>query len=223
MSCSIYQVNINSYDQIFPNKSLTTNNLLFTDSFIDIGGWNRAWYGDYDKNYPFDAVFKIRWNPFDYANTDYIIWIDGSIEIISDVSPLIDIMKNGSFDFAILNHPYRDGVFDEYKEWCNSRNYDKLKAYQWLNHFRNNGYNIFHENFYQTGIMIFKNTEICKSFCKDVYKELYRFNNEHVERLDQTVASYILTTKYQNMKTYIMDSSILNSELFKLHWSHPMN
>ena len=197
MNCSIYQVNINSYDEVFPNRSVNTNNILFTDNVV-ADGWSKYEMKDLDKVHPFNDVFRVRWNPFDYSNSDYIIWVDGSIEVIADPSVLINEMEKSHADFAILKHPWRNNIFDEYREWCRIRNYNQEQAFKWLVYMYNHGWDAKQPGLYQSTIMIFRNSDKCKAFCKAVYEELFTFSKDKIERLDQTVASFIIKTKFMN-------------------------
>ena len=219
MTYSIFQVNINSYDKPFPANT-TGNAILFTDENKNVNGWNEKIISS-DKN-PFNTVFDIRWHPFKYTNDDYVIWTDGSIEVKKDPKKWIDLMKNTNSDFAIIKHPYRTNIYDEYVEWVKIRNYDKLKAFSWLSYMTENGWNPKQDGLYQSTIMIFKNCDKVKEFCNSLWEILHTFDKENVERLDQTVASYLIKTKFQDMKVLELPKEIMNCDEFSLHWNHPM-
>ena len=222
MSYSIIQVNLNGYDKVcscFDTKS--EKNLLITDKQQNVSGWTQTIYENPNKDFPFDDVFKIRWNPFNYSNTDYIIWIDGSISINGSIKKYIDTMIKGNYDFACLSHFSRNNVFDEYKEWCRMRNYNKEKAFLWLNHFEENGLDVKHSGLFQPGIMIFKNNDIVKKFCNDMVKELHYLDNEHYERLDQTIMTALLKTKYKNINLLVLPYTTYKTAELSFTGNHP--
>lgn len=219
MSYSIFQVNINSYDMPFPVNS-TGNNILFTDEHKNVNGWTEKIIMP-NKN-PFNTVFDIRWHLLNYTDDEYAIWTDGSIEIKNDPRKWIDLMKNSNSDFAIIQHPYRTNIYDEYTEWVRIRNYDKLKAFSWLAYMTDNGWNPKQIGLYQSTIMIFRNCDKVKEFCNCVWNMLHIFDKDNVERLDQTVVSFLLKTKFKDMNLLELPKEIMNCNEFALHWKHPM-
>ena len=223
MNYSIIQVATNNYDQIFDCGDYNSiNNLLFTDRQYNFKNW-KIYNVNSNKNFPFDTVFSIRWNPFMDANTDYIVWIDGSIKINSSIKKYIEQMINGNYDFAVLTHFSRNNVFDEYNEWCKIRNYNKNIAFKWLKYFEENGLDIKNSGLYQPGIMIFKNNNLMKNFCSDMIKELHYLDKFHFERLDQTIMTMLLKTKYKNIKLLELPyTTYMSTELCIIHSAHPM-
>ncbi len=218
MKYSIIQCITNNYDEIFDcGDTEAAERLLFTDKNISVKNWKVNLIKTH-KDFPFDDIFKIRWNPFDYTDSDYVVWIDGSIKIIGSIKKYIeDIIKSGA-EFATLKHPFRDNIFEEYREWCRIRNYDKLKAFEWMNYMQDNGWNPKNNGLYQVNICIFKNTQKIREFCKDVNKELHALDSNHYERLDQTVVSYLLKTKYKDMKVFELNENMYLTDK-ELQWN----
>jgi len=221
MTYSIIQVATNNYDKIFDcGDTNSINNLLFTDTPTNAKNWKKIKI-ESNKFFPFDTVFEIRWKPFEHADTDYVVWVDGSIRINRTIKKYIEQMIKGNYDFAVLTHFARDNVFSEYLEWCKVRNYDKEKAFMWLNHFEENGLDIKHSGLYQPGIMIFKNNDVMKNFCNDMINELHYFDKEHYERLDQTIMTMLLKTKYKNLKLLALPYKTYLSKELQFHGIHP--
>lgn len=220
MNYTIIQVNLKKYDSAFPCKS-KSKNFLFSDVIKQADEWQII--PTQTSDYIWNDVFKIRWNPFKFCETEFVVWVDGSIEVKTDLDELIQQMKDTSSDFAILKHPFRDNIFDEYKEWDKIRNYDRHTAFQWLSYMMSQGFDVRMKNsLYQSTIMIFKNNEMVRNFCSTVWSTLHHFNNEKVERLDQTVASFLIKTQFKNMKVLELPPTLMNSKFFGLHWKHPM-
>ena len=208
MTYTIIQAITNDYDRVVDcGDTDASERLLFTDKNTVAKNWKVNLIESH-KEFPFDDIFKIRWNPFEYTNSDYVIWIDGSIKIHGSVKKYIEEMIKSGSDFATLKHPFRDNIFAEYCEWCRIRNYDRNKVFAWLYYMQENGWNPKDKGLYQVTICIFKNTPLIKKFCKDVNKELHALDPEHYERLDQTVVSYLLKTKYKNLKVYELSENM---------------
>jgi len=222
MTYSIIQVATNNYDKIYDCvDENSTHNLLFTDTKIDAKNWEKIKI-ESNKKFPFDTVFNIRWNPFEFTDTDYVVWVDGSIRINGTVKKYIEQMIAGNYDFAVLTHFARNNVFSEYCEWCNIRNYNKEKAFLWLKHFEDNGLDIKNSGLYQPGIMIFKNNVIMRDFCNDMIKELHYLDKDHYERLDQTIMTMLLKTKYKNINLLTLSHKTYMTKELSFHGNHPM-
>lgn len=223
MKYSIIQVNTNNYDKIFECNDLdASERLLFTDANCDTENWTKIKISTTDRDYPFDDVFKIRWNPFDFTDTDYAVWLDGSIKIDGSVKRYVEEVMSSGADFATLKHPFRDDIYSEYLEWCRMRSYDKTKALRWMSRMYENGWNPKNKGLYQVCVCIFKNTDRVKEFGRAVIEELHSFNGDHLERLDQTVVTYLLKTKFKNLRVFELSEEMYkNSKELKMIWNHP--
>lgn len=222
MTYSILQANTNHYDTIYDCGDRNSfKNLLFTDSKPNVKNWEIKHIIS-NKEFPFDDIFKIRWNPFQFIDTEYAVWLDGSIKINSSINRYVEMMIKSGADFATLKHPFRDNIYAEYFAWCRTRNYDKLKAFKWMAHMEDNGWNPKNKGLYQVNVCIFKNTDRVKEFGKAVIEELHNFNGEHLERLDQTVVTYLLKTKFKDLKILELSERMYKIEpCLRIHGKHP--
>lgn len=222
MTYSIIQAITNNYDP--PSECLdcdATHKILFTDKPLNFSNWEQRIITP-NKKFPFDDIFKIRWNPFEYTDTDYVIWLDGSLRVIGSLKKYIDEFASSGADFSTLIHPKRTNIFTEYYEWCKIRNYPKEKAFKWMYHMMENGWNPKDPGLYQVNICIFKNSTETKKFCEGVLSELHTFNGEHLERLDQTVVTYLLKTKFRMLKIFGLNKSIYkNGNSLSEYCNHP--
>lgn len=223
MTYSIIQSITNSYDKIRDCKDTTANEcILFTDNYNTTAKNWTIHKLKANKLYPFDDIFDIRWNPFKFTNTDYVIWIDGSIAIHGSLKQYIDEFANSDCEFATVVHPHRNNVKDEYCEWCKIRNYDKTRAFMWLAYMKEHNLQIDESGLYQTGFNIYKNTPAIKQFCEAMRNELHIFDKEHYERLDQTVATFLLKTRFKHIKVHEFTEDIyIKGKLLSYHWQHP--
>ena len=222
MTYSIIQMNTNNYDKTFDCLDDDAHRkILFTDVNRQVRNWEQRKVTT-NSEYPFDSVFKVRWNPFNFTDTDYSIWLDGSIKVTGSLKKYIELMVKSGADFATLKHPFRDNIFAEYFEWCRIRNYDKNRAFQWMYHMMQNGWNPKNKGLYQVTVCIFKNTKRIREFGEAVIKELHTFNGEHLERLDQTVITYLLMTRFRDIKVLELSENMYKfGPALKLIWDHP--
>lgn len=222
MSYSILSAVTNNYDTICDcNDAEADKRILYTDCLSTAKYWEQRLISP-NHEFPFDDIFNIRWNPFEHTSTDYVIWLDGSINVIGTLRPYIDEFERSGSDVAMLRHPFRDNIFNEYAEWCRSRRYNKIRAFRWLEHIEENGWNPKNKGLYQVNLCIFKKTDRVKEFGRSVIEELHNFNGEHLERLDQTVVTYLLKTKFKDLKVFeLCDSMYKTGPSLRIHWCHP--
>ena len=85
MTYSIIQCITNCYDKVFDCGDVDANErLLFTDENTTAKNW-KVKIIESNKEFPFDDIFKIRWNPFDYTNNS--LHTLHSLHVQSLVSP----------------------------------------------------------------------------------------------------------------------------------------
>ena len=84
---------------------------------------------DLDELSSFDKCYRVRFNLFKYTNADYVMYIDGSIQILKNPKIYFEQFLDSGNDLAVCVHPGRTTLFEEYYEWTKSRNYDKIKAF----------------------------------------------------------------------------------------------
>jgi len=150
MTYTILQVITNDYDIPHDNGDLYADKaLLLTDKPNNtIKHFTQVKIRS-NPEWPFDDVFRVRWNPFDYTDTDYCVWLDGSIQITDSIKHYVEDFALSNCDLSCVIHSSRDNVFDEYKKWVQTRNYDKIKAFKWLNYMSECGLDIKHSSLYQ--------------------------------------------------------------------------
>lgn len=223
MTYSIIQAITNNYDQVYDCHDTTARDrLLFTDQKQSVKNWTQRIIPCNNK-YPWDDIFHIRWNPFEFVNSDYAIWVDGSIRITGSLKKYIDMMEYGQYDFATLQHPWRSNIFEEYAEWISIRNYPMTKAFCWMAFMEKTGWHPETPGLYQVNVCIFKNSPIVKEFAHHVWAMLHLFDKDHAERLDQTVATYVLKHIYGNYINVmpLSDKMYLDDNALKWHGIHP--
>jgi len=223
MTYSIIQAVTNNYDKIYDClDSDATNRILFTDTQANVANWDHHLITP-NVQCPWEDIFNFRWHPFAYTNSDYVIWIDGSIKITGSLKQYIDAMETGHYDFATIKHPMRDTIWDEYCAWITTRNYPMEKAFTWMACMERAGWDPNNLGLYQVNVCIFKNTPIVKEFGETVWSMLHSFDKEHAERLDQTIATYVLKHIYKDRISVLplSESIYKTGPSMKIHGSHP--
>lgn len=175
-------------------------------------------YEDSLKGDNFAKCFQIRFNPFKYVNTDIVIKIEGSFSINKDLTPIIDAFEKGNYDAAVMIHPHRNTISDEYFAWNTIRGYPMERSLKLMNFISETyNYDIFnYKGLYQTGLMIQRNDAFNNAWnlaTYDVIKHLAP-TPDSVERVDQTFFSVILNTIFPYKKIMPICGDITNDSYF---------
>ena len=172
------------------------------DNSITSNTWNVVYADDLTGD-TFDKCYQIRFNPFKYVHTDIVMRIDGSMAINKDLMPLFQRFEYGGYDCAMMIHPTRNTMYDEYVAWVNQRGYPVEQANKCLNFMIANGYDIKHyRGLFQYNFAIQRNNEINNRLNNETYEVLKMLATEPStsERLDQTIGSFVINTHYTDMK-----------------------
>lgn len=217
MIYDILQVITNNYDTPYPNRDIKARNkLLLSDVPYNMNGWNNIQISS-DTIHPFNTIFNIRWHPFNYSDAPYIIWVDGSLEIKTTLEPLIHPFIKSNADIALLVHPSRTNIFNEYIAWMMYRHYPKDLAFKWLHQLESMGVDVYNSGLYQTNIIMYKKTPETINWCNTVWNILHWMDSENAERLDQT----IVTALSKKIKVFEMPCEIYTKQfLFNIHYNH---
>lgn len=202
------------YLYITDNKELTSTT------------WTMVYVEPYEGDV-FVPCYKVRFNVFDYAHSDIVIRIDGSMEIIKDLQPLVDRFNEGNYDLGVIIHPTRSTQYEEYCAWVGQRGMKKESAEKVLNFMYANNYDVMnYKGLYQFNFMIHRKNQANLNFMKETYDvlKLLAIDGEEIHRCDQTVGSFVLNTHYQNMKVLPFGQYICFGEYFNwyVHNSNQM-
>lgn len=227
---SVLTYNINGYEIIhnIPEECMNPEieYIYVTDDHsITSNTWTVV-YADDLTGSTFDKCYQIRFNPFKYVHTDVVMRIDGSMGIVNDVMPLFQYFDNGGFDCAMMPHPTRNTMYDEYVAWCQTRNYPTKQAEKCLNFMAANGYDVYkYRGLFQYNFCIQRNTEINNRLNAETYQVLKMLATEPdtAERLDQTIGSFIINTHYTNMKIMPVGQYICNGMFFNWYQHNTEN
>lgn len=169
----------------------------------------------------FEKCFYVRYNLFKYTNAPVAIYMDGSFQIYKSLKPIYDSFIESNADLGICIHPYRNEIFAEYTTWVNTRNYSVENVKKVMKIMAELNYPTHYKGLYQAGMRICKNTELNKTIDTEVFKTLKKLSTPNsFERLDQTIYSIILNSKYENkIKIFPFAQQVFQSNLirWKIH------
>lgn len=219
---SVLTYNLNGYEvmhEIAPEAINDEIEYIYVtdDHSITSSTWTVV-YVDYLTGTTFDKCYQLRFNPFKYVNTNTVMRIDGSMGILADVMPIFEYFDQYGYDAAIMPHPTRMTMYPEYVAWCNQRDYPVEQANKCLTFMASNGYDVYnYKGLYQYNFMIQRNDAFNNNWNAITYDVLKRLAAppDTVERLDQTIGSFVLNTMFSDKKImavgqYVCDGMFFN-------------
>ena len=213
-----------NYETLHPikEKSDRATYVMVTDNpdLVDESGTWRVIYDSTLSGSTFDRCYQIRFNPFKYVDEKILLRIDGSVGIEKNLDPLIDKFIEGNYEISLMLHPTRTNLYNEYVAWITQRGYPAQQA-------RNicafllqlEGYDAKKDH----GLL-----QMCYSIqINDKYNTDFNLLNyallkylgdpvSGIERVDQTISSFILAKYFNNTFDKIMwtDTTLMQSQFF---------
>lgn len=219
---SVVTINISGYEIVHEilEKSKNAEYILLTDDrSLKSDTWTIKYIDNEFPSDPFYTVFKLRYHIFDYINTDIAFMIDGSIQVKKNLDIFIQKMEENNSDCCLFLHNYNKTFAEEYYAWECLKDYshkqtEKVKYLtgdKWFNDYK---------GLAARTILIQKNTENIKKWNNLTFEycKLLKSNEEtsKVDRLDQTIFSYIAQKYFENIinPIYVSLNILNNSEYF---------
>ena len=212
---------IDGYEIIHPVKEksdraryiLVTNDPNLKD---ESGSWEVV-YDDTLSGSTFDQCYQIRFNPFKYTDDKIVLRIDGSVGVNKNLDPLIDrYIKEGS-ELSLMFHPSRNTQFEEYTAWVQSRGYDVQQANKVLAFMQiAEGWNVKEfKGMAQMCYSIQTKNRLNEDLNRLTYAILkYLGDSSGIERVDQTVFSFVLQKYFPMAKIMWVDQRMYQSDYF---------
>ena len=191
----------NLKSNMFKNIYLDNWRIIVDDSLKNMSMWDKCMY--------------VRYHPFKYCNTDTCIILAGNIAIKSSLDKLINKFNEDECIFGTMIHPYRNNYFDEYNEWVNTRYYNVNQGNKCASYLYNHGFNYNEYKFLvENGVIICRKCKQVDDINDMTYSLLkYLGGYNEIERIDQTILSYILATHFNDIKFLPMSELIINSDM----------
>lgn len=223
MSTTKYTVlsyNINNYEIVHPikEKSDRARYIMVTDDpnlTDETGSWEII-YDETLTGTPFERCYSVRFNPWKYTDDYIVLRIDGSVGIEKNLDPLVDRFIKEDADISIMLHPSRNTMVQEYTVWVQTRGYDLEQANKVLAFMHQvEGYPVKeYKGLAQLCYVIQKRDRFNEELNRMTYTFLKYLGDERtgIERVDQTVFSFVLQKYFNTAKIMYIDQRMYNGE-----------
>lgn len=213
---------INGYELIHPvkEKSDRARYIMVTDD-PDLKDESGSWeivVDDTLTGSTFDKCYQIRFNPFKYTEDRIVLRIDGSVGVEKSLDNIIDRFLAGDYDMSLMLHPTRNTMYDEYLVWCQNRQYPPEQANAILGFLQQaEGYPV--KDYKGMAQMCFQ-IQVNNRFNNDLNRMTYAYlkylgdKETGIERVDQTIFSFICQKYFGMAKIMFVDQRMYQSEYF---------
>ena len=218
---AVYSCITGNYDGIIEPLYLepSVDYYMFTDAPIpEPSKWKKidvANFREYSDLTPAQMNRRIKMLPFQYLSEyDYSIYVDGNIEIIAPLSPLIESMGNSVL--GVHFHNYRDCIYDEMIAIEHYKKIDLAMAKEQLGAYAKEGFP-HHFGLYENGVLIRKHSdEAVKILMEEWWKEYLKYPTR-----DQFSLPYIMwKTKFDRSRIHIIGNNLNKNARFNREVMH---
>lgn len=221
MRYTVLTYHIGNYEDVHEilEKDPEAEYLLVTDRpDLQSSTWQVIYDPALDGLSAFDCIHAIRYNCFNYCSTDICFRIDGSIEVKKSLKPIIDRFEAGHYDIALLMHPLRCTIEEEYHAWVQERDYSAKQAERCMKLLTEKGYDIQLKGLYQSGFIITRRSDHARHIEIQAYNLLKELSTDgKMERLDQTILSAVINKEYARLNALPVSSQVLSSYYLQLY------
>lgn len=173
--------------------------------------WKLVYDMDLNDLSPVEKVQKVRENPFKYCSTAVCVRIDASIEVNGSLDKMMEDFLVSNCDMGIMVHPERDNIFDEYDKWISWRHIDPEEKTRVISALGEMGYNMDTKGLYETGFMVYLNSEYTKRVLEKYSETMKRVGDI---RVDQAVFSVVLNN-ISNVYLWPMSHQCIQSDALR--------
>lgn len=192
--------------------------LVTDDPNIKSETW-RVVYDPMTGHSPFAKCYEVRFHPFRYADTPIVVRIDGSIGVKQSLKPIVDEFERGKYDRCVMMHPYRQTMQVEYNEWVKVRNYPAAQAAKCMKAMERFGINLDTQGMIQGCFEVVRNTQVNTDVNDMVFGLLCLMGTGRIERIDQTVTTFVIERFFPKMKLMAVSEHIVtDGKLMQWYW-----
>ena len=149
----------------------------------------------------FDKCYAIRFGLFKYAKADICLYIDANIQVNRSLKVLIDKFEEGKYDMSMMPHPLNNTFLPEYNTWMKIRKYPKEQAVKFFKMLQNSNYDLNYKSLFQGCFKIVRRGKLNDDFDRMTMAFMkYLGTEKAIERLDQTVYSFVLNNWFKDIK-----------------------
>ena len=216
---TILTFNFSDYDII--HNHLLNNNFNYvyiTDSKSNCyNNWKNIHF-NHNLSSSWEKTLYVRYHPFEFTDSDYIILFDGSMEIQSELYKIIDKFIKENYDISFsLSHQFN--LDSRIENWYNTNritSQEKLFLEQYL---KTNKVKNF-RGCISAAFRIYKKSNTIIEYLKNCYDKLV--NGDVKIRLDEIISTIELSKYCYNLKKLILTPDIFNGIVFK-YYRHGTN
>ncbi|ONI47977.1 hypothetical protein AN644_03200 [Candidatus Epulonipiscium fishelsonii] len=196
---AIYTCIIGNYDLVKEPRYISSNcdYFIITDQEVPKSSiWKKIDINKFENLKDFSASQKNRYIKFFpykiFKNYDYSIYIDGSIEIIADLTPLIAYL--GTSSIGLHKHEHRNCAYTEAKAIKYHKRYNPKEIDKQILKYSKEGFPK-HYGLYDNTVIVRKHNEICKLIMQKWWKELNKYTFRDQLSLPYTLWKYNIAKK----------------------------
>ena len=191
--------------------------LVTDDPELRSATWKIVYDRSLDGMSVFDKCYAVRFNIFKYCSTDICIYLDANIIVRKSLKSLVDVFETGKYEMSLMPHPRRTGFPDEYVAWVKYRNYPVDRANKFLHFCHMAHYDFNYRGLFQGNFKIVRNDKTNRDFEALTLAFLrYLGDDGVIERVDQTVFSYVLNNYFNEIRVLPVSEQITYSSCLTL-------
>ena len=191
--------------------------LITDDPELKSDTWKVVYDPELDGLSPFDKCYRVRFGLFKYASADVCFYVDGSIKIKKSLAGLADDFIAGGYEAAMMAHAERDTFPVEYAVWMRFRNYPESQRSKFFKMLENSNYDVNFRGLFAGGFRIWRRTKLCADIDRITLAFLTMLGEDgQIERLDQTVFSYVLNTFFRDINILPLSFQVVVSDYMQL-------
>lgn len=154
---------------------------------------------------------------FSYISPEskYVIRLDASIKIYKSLKPVIKYIDDYEYDCALMIHPERRNLIDEYNRWITLRNQDPKYQNIFINKMHELGFELFDTGLIETTAQIYKICPKIKNMINDISNIIEETNNFY-DNNDQCYYTYILSKYIDELNILYINRQFISSDYLDL-------
>lgn len=222
MKYTVLSFNFGKYETLREPSEVSANAeyvLVTDDPDLKSDIWQIKYLSkEFDKASAFTKSFYVRYHPYEFCNTDIVVVLDGSIQILKPLDKIINDFLNSGKDICLSINHLPNPFNAEYEWFINRRGYSKEQAKRNMTMIRALGFTNDYKGYFEANFKICKNNEITHSLHDFVWNCLVKIspNKYDIDRLDQTILSAVVNFYFDTLTIFLVSRQVIKSSY--MHW-----
>ena len=168
-----------------------------------------------------EKCYYVRFHPFQWAHTDTVVRIDGSIEMRQPLTELMTEFFAGKYDRCLMIHPLRNRFDVELDVWVKCRKYPREVADRCLAMMKGFGYDLGYQGMFQGCFEVVRKTAMNLNANRMTYHLMKYTGGNEIDRLDQHIFSFVINTQFADkMKILHVSEDIVTDGKWMQWYGH---